>query len=271
MLISPIAALLLHIFLTTTVHAYSENAVYQPSRSKGEHLFFNLRSGVDSERSTIRKTRSTNLPEVKASISSSTSDRASILRDPRDVFSHRILSDSANPIRFGGRSDIPPLVGKAMEYEAMMDDELTSRERRAFNKGNHMRFGRANSNFLRFGRARSSNNNNRSSGYNNRLTRANNSLFMRFGRGRNDFLRFGRSSEELSRKKRDTSTGDDVEKRGNSNFMRFGKRYNYEEDLEEIPNFTEEQTKALEDALFLKLLSQISCNMESGNCDERLD
>lgn len=153
----------------------------------------------------------------------------------------------------------------------MMDDELTSRERRAFNKGNHMRFGRANSNFLRFGRARSSNNNNRSSGYNNRLTRANNSLFMRFGRGRNDFLRFGRSSEELSRKKRDTSTGDDVEKRGNSNFMRFGKRYNYEEDLEEIPNFTEEQTKALEDALFLKLLSQISCNMESGNCDERLD
>ncbi|KAI4463479.1 helix-turn-helix domain [Holotrichia oblita] len=170
MLISPIAALLLHFLLTTTVHAYSENAVYQPSRSKGERLFLNLRSGVDTERSTRR------------------------------IFAQ-------NPIRFGGRSDIPPLVGKAMEYEAMIDDELSSRERRAFNKGNHMRFGRANSNFLRFGKSR----NNKNSDY-NRLTRANNSLFMRFGRGRNDFLRFGRS-EEFSRNKRDTSTVDDVQKR----------------------------------------------------------
>ncbi|KAI4463481.1 fmrfamide related peptide family [Holotrichia oblita] len=228
MLISPIAALLLHFLLTTTVHAYSENAVYQPSRSKGERLFLNLRSGVDTERSTRR------------------------------IFAQ-------NPIRFGGRSDIPPLVGKAMEYEAMIDDELSSRERRAFNKGNHMRFGRANSNFLRFGKSR----NNKNSDY-NRLTRANNSLFMRFGRGRNDFLRFGRS-EEFSRNKRDTSTVDDVQKRGNNNFMRFGKRYNYEENVEEFPNFTEEQTKTLEDALLFKLLSQISCNMESANCDERLD
>ncbi|GJQ82380.1 hypothetical protein Trydic_g445 [Trypoxylus dichotomus] len=232
MLTHPITALLFHFLLTTA--AYSTSSFYQPSKSKGEHLFMNLRSNYDTERSTRR------------------------------VFAQ-------NPIRFGGRrSDIPPLVGKVMEYEAMLDDEVGDRETRAFSKGNHMRFGRANSNFLRFGRSGSNTNKNKDY---NRLTRGNNSLFLRFGRGRSDFLRFGRD-EEYSRKKRDTSVVNEEEKRGNNNFMRFGKRYDEEDYMEELP---EDEIKGqdlhdkLGDALFLNLLSRISCNMNKVDCDERLD
>lgn len=228
------SAMLLHFFLTTSVNAYSENSFYQPTKSKGERFFMNLRSTGDAERSTRR------------------------------VFSQ-------TPIRFGGRSDIPPLVGKVMEYEAMLDEDA-SKEHPNFSEATDtgsMRVGRANSNFVRFGRSRGNNNNKPRRNY-NRLARANNSLFLRFGRGRSDFIRFGRSGDYL-RKKREITEED---KRGNNNFMRFGKRYD-DEDMEYLENAQVEDNEhgveeKLRDALLLKLISQIKCNMDRSDC-ERLN
>lgn len=74
------------------------------------------------------------------------------------------------PIKFGGRSDIPPLWGKMAEYRSMLREMLNRETRLARNNNHHIRFGRSdpdlaqleadvfeekrgNHNFLRYGRS----------------------------------------------------------------------------------------------------------------------
>ncbi|XP_022912824.1 FMRFamide neuropeptides [Onthophagus taurus] len=203
-----------------------------------------------------------NAESKESYVSGRNDDRQMDSRSSRDSDRNirRVLDN--NSIRFGRRSDLPPLFNR-YQYDDDEDDDIQTRTQRA--GLNHLRFGKSgNNNFLRFGR-----NQNDTSGVDSRIQRGGNSNFFRFGRRFNDnhmrfgrtdnYMRFGRG-QNFMRFGRTLSTKRSDNKRPTDNFMRFGRDYeDGDENEEEIKN------DLSDDLRLAAFLNGIACKTENSN------